>query len=511
MSFSLSRLAPAGIYLHDAGEHTGSTSSVFLAAGLVNLVGSLLLLCVWGVQYRRFVNSQGTQGLAPTLGAYLALHGCAGIAGLSSVIVGAVLGWHFYVMGVCLMIVPCVVLLVGRDRFFHLMASQFDKDADRIMREGAFVATLLDHCELHLNQAWWVHRTAEEGKDLQYPASDPRHNWNLGRIVEINDNEFTVALYGRGAASDAGPAFRESISADSARKRVAKRLLAGRFFSDESAKGPPGRMERLVAGRNFSSDSAKGPMVRKEISSDSGNSRELIRLPMAKRMISGDELLPMAKKNLRCIEWRNITKELMAGAVCGADSLAGLYDLSRPVLDGEVIDFFMSHSWHDNADLKRRHLVRIAEDFHACHGRFPTYWLDKVCIDQNRIADGLRMLPINIIACAKMLVLCGETYPRRLWCAWELCTLFSLMPDKLAAQRIKFVLLQDEQNPLPSESLERKVASFDYRNACCYDPNEERKLHSIIATLGAEFNQRIRSLFLQSVSRTRKSYLMDTE
>ena len=50
---------------------------------------------------------------------------------------------------------------------------------------------------------------------------------------------------------------------------------------------------------------------------------------------------------------------------------------------------------------------------------------DKVCIDQNNIRDGLKVLPVNVMACNKMLVLCGETYVQRLWCAWELFTLFS--------------------------------------------------------------------------------------
>ena len=41
--------------------------------------------------------------------------------------------------------------------------------------------------------------------------------------------------------------------------------------------------------------------------------------------------------------------------------------------------------------------------------------------------DGISVLPINIGACSKMLILLGKTYLERLWCVWEeLFTLFTL-------------------------------------------------------------------------------------
>ena len=36
-----------------------------------------------------------------------------------------------------------------------------------------------------------------------------------------------------------------------------------------------------------------------------------------------------------------------------------------------------------------------------------TFWPDKVCIDQQHIADGLRILPVNVTTCLRLLVLCG--------------------------------------------------------------------------------------------------------
>ena len=45
-------------------------------------------------------------------------------------------------------------------------------------------------------------------------------------------------------------------------------------------------------------------------------------------------------------------------------------------------------------------------------------WLDKVCIQQEKLSEGLRSLPIFLAACKQMLVLAGDTYVSRLWCAW---------------------------------------------------------------------------------------------
>ena len=151
--------------------------------------------------------------------------------------------------------------------------------------------------------------------------------------------------------------------------------------------------------------------------------------PLAARHLSWEELLEMAHGNLRCIEWENITKALMSGSTCGAADEG----LSRPVRHGEHIDYFMSHSWHDDAKAKWDALRRCAEQFKVRHGRYPTFWLDKVCIDQENIADGLRALPVNVMACDKMLVLCGDTYAHRLWCIWEIFTLLAFTDVKALA------------------------------------------------------------------------------
>ena len=131
--------------------------------------------------------------------------------------------------------------------------------------------------------------------------------------------------------------------------------------------------------------------------------------------LTSDELLRLAHANLRCIRSSKIEIGLFDGSL-RESSTERMYDRSMPVPAGEKIDFFISHSWHDQGAEKFAALQNLAAEFKRVHRREPTFWFDKVCIDQNRITDGLKVLPINIMACSKMLVLCGQTYPNRLWC-----------------------------------------------------------------------------------------------
>ena len=134
-------------------------------------------------------------------------------------------------------------------------------------------------------------------------------------------------------------------------------------------------------------------------------------------------LLKMGRKRLRCVDWAALSPEVM---IQNAPEFSD-FRLSRPVGRGEIIDFFVSHSWSDSPAQKWRAMQLVVENFYQKHGRYPTFWIDKFCIDQSELADGLRVLPVNVMSCRKMLCLSGRTYHTRLWCAWELCVLLSLI------------------------------------------------------------------------------------
>lgn len=236
------------------------------------------------------------------------------------------------------------------------------------------------------------------------------------------------------------------------------------------------------------------------------------------RIKSSDELLREAISNLRCIAWEDIDRELMStSSAPTSDDLNNLFERSRPLRRGEKIDFFMSHSWRDDAEQKFSALERVVAHFKKKNGRFPTFWLDKVCIDQRSIQDGLKVLPININACDKVLVLCGATYPHRLWCVWELFTLFAFADDSKARAKIVFEPVRaptvlepfatvhaeggeeekklDEPVATSPALVPEGLTNFQLSTAHCFDPNEERRLRGVIEARGVEvFETRVREL-----------------
>jgi len=171
--------------------------------------------------------------------------------------------------------------------------------------------------------------------------------------------------------------------------------------------------------------------------------------------------------------------------------------------DTTEIDYFISHSWHDDAVSKYTQLEQVAEDFLAQHGREPTFWLDKCCIDQHSIADGLKVLPVNLMACKQVLVLCGETYVNRLWCMWELYVLFMFNSQNVKNKIVVPEALNRTVN------LAQLLGTFDISEARCFDPNEEAKIQAVIQAGGvADFCHVLRVLGRQIADQNRQHAAM---
>jgi hypothetical protein len=90
---------------------------------------------------------------------------------------------------------------------------------------------------------------------------------------------------------------------------------------------------------------------------------------------------------------------------------------------------------------------------------------------------------------------------KRLWCVWELFTLFAFMGKAQAEKRVEFVPLVRAHEEL--EDVLRGLQTFSLPNSHCFDPNEEARLRDIIhARGGGMFEGRIRDL---AASLTRRS------
>ena len=146
-------------------------------------------------------------------------------------------------------------------------------------------------------------------------------------------------------------------------------------------------------------------------------------------------------------------------------------------------------------------------------------------INQEDIARTLRCLPVFVQSCSKLLILCGDSYASRLWCAWELYVHFA-MSGVLASKRTAVVDCRSskeqgqadskatsdsvvvvdnptaaetsepaafEDNTGPAESPAEALCTFRVEDAHCFSPEDEARLRRVIESESAEsFNNAIR-------------------
>ena len=318
-------------------------------------------------------------------------------------------------------------------------------DADQQIQDGAFAAELLDSVSKpKVDMEWWVIRDGVPA--TEYKVHDPRRLWKKGKVVRIDaeDSSMVVQLTpdnsaGCGAGAGAG-AGSSGTGADSSAVSGSE-TVAVKF-----------------GGSNFR---------------------------------TAEELLHEAQQNMRCVTWSAITLALLENNTNthGAQQAQSAYSVSQPVAPGTKIDFFISHSWHDDPIAKFAALEQVAEDFVAKHGREPTFWLDVACINQDTISDGLKVLPINLMACRQVLVLVGLTYSQRLWCMWELYVL-AMFNNENVMDKVHVA-----EHAGAGVNLSKVLGLFSFDSAHCFDPNEEARLRGVIEAGGEEdFCRSLRAL-----------------
>ena len=316
-------------------------------------------------------------------------------------------------------------------------------DADQQIQDGAFAAELLDSVSKpKVDMEWWVIRDGVPA--TEYKVHDPRRLWKKGKVVRIDaeDSSMVVQLTrdnsaGCNAGADAG---------------------SSGTGADSSAVSGSETVAVKFGGSNFR---------------------------------TAEELLHEAQQNMRCVTWSAITLALLENNTNthGAQQAQSAYSVSQPVAPGTKIDFFISHSWHDDPIAKFAALEQVAEDFVAKHGREPTFWLDVACINQDTISDGLKVLPINLMACRQVLVLVGLTYSQRLWCMWELYVL-AMFNNENVMDKVHVA-----EHAGAGVNLSKVLGLFSFDSAHCFDPNEEARLRGVIEAGGEEdFCRSLRAL-----------------
>jgi len=189
-----------------------------------------------------------------------------------------------------------------------------------------------------------------------------------------------------------------------------------------------------------------------------------------------EELLSYSFHNLRCVEYKTLKESpnifRQSPRELNDESMRKVYELARPLFKNETIDYFVSHCWHDSPEEKWECLQCFAEEFYVRYRRYPLLWIDRFCIDQKNISNSLRILPIILSVCNKVLLLDGGMYFTRLWCVFELAVLFTTVPENIAYSKIDAIHFGNSLGFWPS--------SFRMSCAECYDPNESRRLNFVL-------------------------------
>jgi len=201
--------------------------------------------------------------------------------------------------------------------------------------------------------------------------------------------------------------------------------------------------------------------------------------------LDSENVLATARSSFLCVSADKLTFEDMADNKPNP-ALFALTEHSRL----GTVDAFLSHSWHDDAESKWAALQEWREEFKEAHnGTEPKLWIDKFCIDQNSIDKSLACLPVYLAGCKTLLVLCGPTYLKRLWCLVEIF-IFLEMGGTNSNLTVRLLLGE-------TTTLAMAVKNFDVKRARCFTDHDTERLQEVIEATGYQkITQLIIAIFL---------------
>jgi hypothetical protein len=414
------------------------------ASGALLLVASLWMVAAYLRQRIGFVCSDGEFGGSSTASFYSALYFSLVSFGLETVCRGI---WRLSAFacqdgvpliftGLVWLTPPVVLFVLGKDFMFGLLSRRFDRNRGEM--DGAVIASILDKTPIHVGMPWWRHHGLNINAARFADPSDHRRNWARGKVVCVKSDVFGVTVGGMADTFGFGSFVTGSRigSRNRSRKTTARKKkktasvapaaapLNGRnrlapADTSLSSSSPPSsnvtNKMKVASAEHFPEEKvpqkwekvklkgAKSSVLRKHLFT----SEETLHWePMSRTKRDHASLLEGARESLQLLEGKDLTESLMRSSdACDAQSpkrftltrKTGLRSLNfgdttktptRGLRPGERIDFFLSHSWSDNAPAKWKVLESVKAKFLEQNGRLPTFWLDKVCIDQSNIDDG---------------------------------------------------------------------------------------------------------------------------
>ena len=368
--------------------------------------------------------------------------------------------------GLALLFPMAVILLViGRDRFFLILARRFDTKIQRMLEDGAFLAELASKSQVlsassgaDSNQIRWVKRAHTDNRFLTNKINKggfiDRAYWMKGRILNTRlSPEGSATLDVEVSFVDDAEHGKRFLYKGSHLEEIRSSSKSGRSSTKHSAADEAAGEEEnqgdefaLWLAANFGSSPAAA--------STTGNDPLVVVVEekMKQQAFSRQELLTEAEKQARRFCWSQFKVGLLEKSpreLVDDEERKEVFELSTPFSlahQYDRADFFISHSWSDNPQHKTRVLCEFAAAFKQNTGRSPTVWFDKTCIDQRAPDLALTLLPVFIASSKKMIVVLSESYLTRLWCLWEIFTLLSFSNKELALERIIILPLDDRDD-----------------------------------------------------------------
>jgi len=185
--------------------------------------------------------------------------------------------------------------------------------------------------------------------------------------------------------------------------------------------------------------------------------------------LSPEEALKLGHENFRALPFEAMDSETFSSN----KETKGLYEATEKCELGDV-DAFLSHSWSDDGKVKWRELNRWAGEFERREGRKPKVWLDKACINQQKISESLAGLPIYLSGCQELVVLMGETYLTRLWCIMEIFTFF-----RMGGSLDRVVVIPVAQT---HQQMDYNIETFRAENCKCFLEEDRQRLLAVVET-----------------------------
>ncbi len=459
-------------------------------------------------------------------------------------------GLWLYLIGVALLSPSVVVLVFGSRKCFRLMARYFEHSQQQLAADGAEMALLVSSCEVidTNSNTRWVRRLRQstskstDSRSKKMPIDDNVSDhpyslhaasaktslqldfWMLGTIVKNDEEDIVLKL----SKSQDDALFWASYKGNNLETRQQELPAGGSSFETW-------KKQNFICGCICSSDTcgkdceckhceekctkcgtpdckckSKCPCSveysenRTQVSFDAAKQEVTLTLQTPKiPKKTSKELQEWVNDNMRAYEYdgKKFEEELFKQSpreVQGSE-VTEMFKKSAYLKDLKgysKVDYFISHAWDDDAMQKYKIVKEIGDNMVKRNmvtmtSRKPTFWFDKVCIDHSAEAEAmsLAVLPINLSKCRKVLILLGEKYLMRLWCIWELFSIFVFANKELAMERVEIKCLGEEDATW--EQNIKTLENFDISTAHCFDPNEEFKLRTIIEGIGIDTLQMI--------------------